>query len=68
MKRKDIRSYLFSDTLPPLFASLNRQSVARMRPIIVSSTENIVSAKTKIRYLTMRDATDGHSQAVEQSY
>lgn len=67
MKRGDIRSNLFSDSPPPIFAPLCRQfgrtDAARHRSI----DREFNSVKTKIEYLSMGEVADAHSQAVEQA-
>jgi hypothetical protein len=65
MQIKDIRSILFSDSLPPLFVSVFRQSVIRVRPRLRLIDREIDSAKTKIEYLLMGAVADVYSQAAE---
>jgi hypothetical protein len=65
MQINDIQSTLFSDSLPPIFVSVFRQSVIRVRPRLRLIDREIDSAKTKFEYLLMGAVADVHSQAVE---
>jgi len=62
MKLNDIRSNLFSDSLPSIFAPLYRQSVARARSVIVPSIKDMIALKHQ--HLLMGEVADLHSQAV----
>jgi hypothetical protein len=66
MQINDIRSNLFSDPLPPIFVSICRQSVKRLRPGIVPSIEKLI-ALTKIKYSLVGTVADVYSHAVEQA-
>jgi hypothetical protein len=65
MQLNDIRSNFFSDSLPPIFVSVCRQSAIRARPRLRSIDREIDSAKTKIEYLLMGVVADVYSQAAE---
>ena len=65
MQLNDIRSNFFSDSLPPIFGSVCRQSAIRARPRLRSIDREIDSAKTKIEYLLMGVVADVYSQAAE---
>jgi hypothetical protein len=65
MQINDIRSNLFSDSLPPIFVSVFRQSAGRARPHLRSIDREIDSAKTKFEDLLMGAVADVYSQAAE---